>query len=188
MFLPSLTVNVATNNVAAAWTAFVGGTIFEVGSYLMILEALNRKHVVPFTQLILVNWKKVCFGDAVKGVFECTHLFHTRRGSSCAASAEEGNGDEKGKEKQQWIWFGTRWHELGFVACAIQLVGATVFWISTITGIPNVINMENIGLVDGIYWVPQVIGGSGFIISRFSPPFLSFWQWVLTGKQFDVYV
>lgn len=47
MFLPSLTVNVEANNVAAAWTAFVGGTIFEVGSYLMILEALNRKHVVP---------------------------------------------------------------------------------------------------------------------------------------------
>jgi hypothetical protein len=35
-----------------------------------------------------------------------------------------------------------------------------------VTGIPGVINMANIGLVDGIFWVPQVVGGCGFIISR----------------------
>jgi hypothetical protein len=49
----------------------------------------------------------------------------------------------------------------------IQLFAATVFWISTVTGIPNVIDMENVGLTDGIFWVPQVIGGSGFIIARY---------------------
>jgi hypothetical protein len=42
-----------------------------------------------------------------------------------------------------------------------------VFWISTVTGIPNVINQNNTALVDGIYWTPQVIGGSGFIIARY---------------------
>ena len=29
--------------------------------------------------------------------------------------------------------------------------------------------MNNVGLVDGIFWVPQVAGGSGFIISRYIP-------------------
>lgn len=29
---------------AAAWWAFVGGTMFELGSYLMVVEALNTGH------------------------------------------------------------------------------------------------------------------------------------------------
>ena len=45
VFLPSLNVT-ETNNVVTGWTAFVGGSIFEIGSYLMVLEALNRKHEV----------------------------------------------------------------------------------------------------------------------------------------------
>ena len=45
VFLPSLNVT-ETNSVVNGWTAFVGGSIFEVGSYLMVLEALNRKHEV----------------------------------------------------------------------------------------------------------------------------------------------
>jgi len=106
-------------------------------------------------------------------MFVCTHHFHTR-GKPCLTDSEaEGGGHEKAE--QEWIWFGTRWHELGFVACAIQLFGATVFWISTVTGIPNVINMENVGLVNGIFWVPQVIGGTGFIISRSSSPPTLLW-------------
>lgn len=32
---------------AAAW-AFVGGTLFEVGSYLMLVEALNTGHTALF--------------------------------------------------------------------------------------------------------------------------------------------
>jgi hypothetical protein len=70
---------------------------------------------------------------------------------------------------QQWIWYGARWHEIGFIGSSIQFVAATIFWISTFTGIPGVIDMNNIGLTDGIFWVPQVIGGIGFIISRYYP-------------------
>jgi hypothetical protein len=50
------------------------------------------------------------------------------------------------------------------------MFAASVFWISTITGIPGVIDMNNTGLTDGIFWVPQVIGGSGFIIARYRFP------------------
>ena len=50
VFLPSVNVG-QTNDVVIGWTAFVGGSIFEVGSYLMILEALNRKHVVRPTPI-----------------------------------------------------------------------------------------------------------------------------------------
>jgi hypothetical protein len=34
------------NLEAQGWTAFVGGSLFEIGGYLMVLEALNRKHEV----------------------------------------------------------------------------------------------------------------------------------------------
>jgi hypothetical protein len=78
--------------------------------------------------------------------FGCAHYFHCRQKT---ASTEEGMEGEKGE--QNWIWFGMRWHKLGIVACSIQLVGATVFWISTVTGIPDVINMDNVSLVDGIF-------------------------------------
>jgi len=75
--------------------------------------------------------------------------------------------EEGEKLPQKWIWWGTRWNEIGFLGSAIQFVAATIFWISTMTGIPGAINMNNVGLVDGIFWVPQVIGGCGFIISRY---------------------
>jgi len=45
VFLPSVNVMNVNNNVIG-WSGFVGGSIFEIGSYLMVLESLNRKQVV----------------------------------------------------------------------------------------------------------------------------------------------
>jgi hypothetical protein len=56
-------------------------------------------------------------------------------------------------------------HEIGFLACSFQLAGATVFWISGFTALPGILNHLSPHLEDGIYWTPQVIGGSGFIVS-----------------------
>jgi len=102
---------------------------------------------------------KVCFGDAVHGFYTmCTHGFHSREKHKQPEDADI--------ENQKWIWWGSRWQEIGFLASAIQMFAASVFWIATITGIPGVINMGNVGLTDGIFWVPQVVGGTGFIIAR----------------------
>jgi hypothetical protein len=38
----------AQHEVAAAWWAFAGGTLFELGSYLMVVEALNTGHETLF--------------------------------------------------------------------------------------------------------------------------------------------
>ena len=54
MFLPELNV-MRLNAAAVGWTAFVGGTLFEVGSCLMILESLNRRHEVCLFPSIEVN-------------------------------------------------------------------------------------------------------------------------------------
>ncbi|KAK4695349.1 hypothetical protein P7C71_g2393, partial [Lecanoromycetidae sp. Uapishka_2] len=71
-----------------------------------------------------------------------------------------------------WMWFPS-WQELkthylrelGFLASLAQFCGATIFWISGFTALPGINNKMSQGLLDGIYWVPQMVGGSGFIIS-----------------------
>jgi len=92
----------------------------------------------------------------------CTHRFHNRD--------KPKKHDDGDVEQQKWIWWGSRWQEIGFLASAIQLFAASVFWIATVTGIPGAINMENVGLTDGIYWAPQVIGGTGFVTARYQFP------------------
>lgn len=43
LFLPLL--DIGGDHVdAASWWAFVGGTLFELGSYLMLVESLNTGH------------------------------------------------------------------------------------------------------------------------------------------------
>jgi hypothetical protein len=56
-------------------------------------------------------------------------------------------------------------HELGFLASLVQFIGASIFWISGFTGLPGIINHMSQGLTDGIYWVPQMVGGFCFITS-----------------------
>jgi hypothetical protein len=56
-------------------------------------------------------------------------------------------------------------HELGFLASLVQLIGASVFWISGFTGLPGILNNMSENLTDGVYWVPQMVGGSCFVIS-----------------------
>ena len=47
------------------------------------------------------------------------------------------------------------------------MFGATVFWISGFTAIPEIqAQLEsNQAAVNGAFWVPQIVGGSGFIVS-----------------------
>lgn len=46
------------------------------------------------------------------------------------------------------------------------MFGATIFWISGFTALPSIYNaLTTIPALNGAYWAPQVIGGSGFIVS-----------------------
>ena len=76
-------------------------------------------------------------------------------------------------ENRSWVWFPSTQEfkshylrELGFLACLAQLTGASVFWISGFTALPGINNkLGSQGLLNGIYWAPQIVGGTGFIIS-----------------------
>ena len=84
----------------------------------------------------------------------------------------EPKDDPTSDSKRTWTWWPT-WYELhthyfreiGFLACAAQMFGATVFWISGFTALPGVNNKLSTPALNGAYWSPQVIGGAGFIAS-----------------------
>ncbi|KAH8088200.1 hypothetical protein HD553DRAFT_269127 [Filobasidium floriforme] len=146
----------------AAAQAFVGGVIFEVGSYLMVVEALNRG-------------QETGFGAAVVHLLQSGHPTPSRSRSSL--KDHDSNALEKSHTeligvhpgRKRFIWGKPLWRDLGYDAALIQLIAATVFLVSTITGLPGVIpgfpSSGNAAIVKVFFWTPQVVGGTGFIIS-----------------------
>ncbi|TAQ84994.1 hypothetical protein B7494_g6681 [Chlorociboria aeruginascens] len=162
-------------------TAFIGATIFEFGSVLLMIEAVNEN-------------RADCFGWALEEALEenglmrlkpdgCTHHHRNHRNLVGKGKAIEGKpsldstmapkDQPQSSSAKTWTWFPT-WHELtthyfkevGFLACLAQMFGATVFWISGFTALPPIYNaLTSNAALNGAYWAPQVIGGSGFIIS-----------------------
>ncbi|KAK5680291.1 hypothetical protein LTS10_007218 [Elasticomyces elasticus] len=161
-------------------TAFIGATIFEFGSVLLMLEAINEN-------------RTGCFGWALEQVYEerfeqgtprispadCYH-HHANKGNllgkAMSATTNEKTAPTDGTPPgdRSWVWWPS-WHEftthyihdLGFLACSAQMFGASVFWISGFTALPGIFDVieTNVPVLNGVYWVPQVVGGSGFIVS-----------------------
>ena len=171
-------------------TAFIGATVFELGSVLLMFEAVNEN-------------RAGCFGWALEQALEggrmrlrpskneCCH-HHTNRknfvgkgvmkkedAAPSSASSEASTNvhtdktvHEEAQSGRTWQWFPST-HELtthylrdiGFLACSAQMFGASVFWISGFTALPGINNVMSQGLLDGIYWTPQVVGGMGFVVS-----------------------
>ncbi|EXJ87817.1 hypothetical protein A1O1_04744 [Capronia coronata CBS 617.96] len=163
-------------------TAFIGAIVFfETGSILLIFEAVNADNTG-------------CFGWAVEQLIDeqhggkpklhltasrhnCRHHHQNRhnfvgKGANILTKSF-GLEEEKSVQKRQWQWFPS-WHdlrthyiyELGFLAGVAQLFGATVFGVSGITALPGINNhLTHQYALNGAYWIPQVIGGSGFIAS-----------------------
>ena len=174
--------------VGGGVTAFIGATVFEIGSVLLMFEAVNEN-------------KSGCFGWAVERLFEegssaekgpvlrirpdhqgCTHHHRNKKNfvgkpqpsSNSQSTPADGVNGEPQRSQKSWRWFPSaqelRTHylyDLGFLACSAQFTGATVFWISGFTALPGINNVISHGLLDGIYWTPQVVGGFFFMVSGF---------------------
>ncbi|KAH8795814.1 hypothetical protein F5882DRAFT_33925 [Hyaloscypha sp. PMI_1271] len=165
---------------AGGITAFIGATIFEFGSILLMIEAVNEN-------------RSDCFGWALEEVLEenglirltpdgCTHHHKNKKNLVGKGKAVEGKpslgvnmsrGRPASKSASTWTWFPS-WDELrthyfkevGFLACLAQMIGATIFWISGFTALPPIYDrLTTVAAQNGAYWAPQVIGGTGFIIS-----------------------
>ena len=171
-------------------TAFIGATIFEIGSVLLMFEAVNEN-------------RAGCFGWALEELYDehfggekgesgmvthvvarkdvCTHHHQNRknfvgkppqRALTKLSEHIDSPADTTPEGEKSWVWWPS-WneikthymHDLGFLACSSQMFGATVFWISGFTALPGIYTaLKTTAEVNGAYWVPQVIGGSGFVI------------------------
>jgi hypothetical protein len=175
--------------VGGGVTAFIGATVFEIGSIFLLLEAVNES-------------RESCFGWAVQQMVNgsnsqwlvapdkdaCRHHHLNKRnlvGKPSYAEAEASDTEDSAESqhrvspqpkeestKRSWVWFPT-WHdlrthylrEIGFLACLAQMFGASVFWISGFTALPGIYNHLEGASLKGAYYAPQIIGGSGFIVS-----------------------
>jgi len=165
---------------AGGITAFIGAVLFfEIGSILLMFEAVNENQAGCFGWAL----EKLIAEDSGRDTLHvraspehCTHHHRNRRnlvGSSAALNRpEEHPTNERKANSKAWQWYPT-WralrehylHELGFLASFSQFCGATVFSIAGFTALPGIINNMSQPLTDAIYWTPQIVGGSGFIIS-----------------------
>lgn len=194
-FLPDVAPSTEFNNeilVGGGVTAFIGATIFEVGSILLMLEAINENRSSCFgwaTRQLLSSHKhgetEYEKGDAFsdKGlelamVPDAQHCSHHHRnsknlvGSAQASSLDHMNVKTQHAREKSWSWWPSSYdlrthylHDLGFIACSWQLFGASIFWISGFTALPGINNKLSAAALNGAYWFPQVLGGFGFIVS-----------------------
>ncbi|OJD19441.1 hypothetical protein AJ78_00615 [Emergomyces pasteurianus Ep9510] len=169
---------------AGGVSAFVGATIFEVGSVFLLLEAINKHDTGCFGWALehVISEK----GESLLRVYpdprSCTHHHLNKKNLVGRGGQETPNSDNSSGELGQsrtdfprspdFKWFPTlrdlKTHyiyELGFLASFIQLLAATVFWIAGVTGLPGINNHLSENLADGVYRATQIIGGVGFIIS-----------------------
>lgn len=161
----------------SAWgggiSALVGATVFEVGSVFLMIEAVNEN-------------RSDCFGwaleETVDGVLDlrphhkCRHHHSSKRNLVTTSSLDD-HVDHPASKGPDWAsrtfcwwptWYELRTHyirELGFLACAAQMFGATIFWISGFTALLPIQDNISQAAIKGVYWVPQVVGGCGFCVS-----------------------
>ncbi|KAI9734685.1 MAG: hypothetical protein M1834_002287 [Cirrosporium novae-zelandiae] len=158
-------------------TAFFGATIFEVGSVLLIFEAVNENNEGCFgwaLEQILEgeNGSKI---GIIPGREQCEHHHSNNKnfvGKGIASSSTTPLPSSSESQIKTWQWFPSPhelrthyFHQLGFLASLSQLFGATIFWVSGFTALPHINKALPQDILNGIYWVPQIVGGSGFIVS-----------------------
>ncbi|KHO02098.1 uncharacterized protein MAM_01099 [Metarhizium album ARSEF 1941] len=162
-------------------TAFIGAIVFfEVGSILLVFEAINANNTGCFgwaVEQLLEQGNGTCKVKLVATRDDCRHHHQNKCNlvgkPKSSPSAVFSQISRSAEPARHWQWFPSRHdlrihylHELGFLAGLAQLFGATVFGISGITALPGVIDhLTPQWRLNAAYWIPQVIGGSGFIAS-----------------------
>ncbi len=154
----------------------------QIGSIVLVWDALNPEREVEFGKVLAHDSQKLISkalhrprrakslqrGRRRKGTDDAEGAGRDSSHSSSPADPEQGKADDTARHadgqehgsQQPWVWWGFRWRSMGYDACFLQLIGATVFWVSCITAPPGVLGSaedeSNYRLWDGAYWAPQV--------------------------------
>ncbi|WVQ87588.1 hypothetical protein IAS59_001314 [Cryptococcus gattii] len=149
---------------------------FTLGSAIWVInEALDRGREINFGTAIgqLLHHRRHTPHNAT---LDSSTLVNPSEERSYTASSTPPNSKQDLKTgivagAKGFIWWGKpMWHDMGYIAAIVQLFAATVFWVSTLTGLPGVIPGYASGggstaIIDVFFWTPQVVGGTGFIVS-----------------------
>lgn len=172
-------------------SSVLGTLIFLCGSWLAVLEALNlRKGVNVHVNVVEGSEVEMALStEFIKPVFTenqplSPHHRHTHASSqSSTVSIEPPESLSSGTTDQpqsapvligspSFICLPTSYqltttyaHDLYFFASIIQLVGAVIFPLATITSLPGVIDFSNTTLVALTNYLPAAIGGLLFLVS-----------------------
>lgn len=170
--------------VGGGVSGFIGATVFEIGSVLLLLEAVNANQTGCFGWALETELGKVEGSGSVTEVKpnkeDCAHHHANKKnlvGAGRHGLLRHSHGAAAGyvtslPEGKSFRWMPSLTelrthylHELGFLASLVQFMAATIFWIAGFTGLPGIIDHMSQNLTDGVYWVPQIVGGFGFILS-----------------------
>lgn len=150
---------------AIAYSGFAGGMLFWIGAYLAVVEALNEN-------------RNQFYGAALKRLehhIEKYKHFHARRLRKLRKRINASKSDEQkamawlvqeqqGDKGVSWRWIGYT-PSIGYWASIIQFIGATLFAIAVICGIPGVIGASQWQLQQTFIWTMQTVGSVFFIVS-----------------------
>lgn len=157
-------------------TGFIGATVFEIGSVLLLLEAINTDRSGCFGWAL----ERLVRGDGQKDIFRavpsksaCVHHHASKHGlvKKPLSMLDKSNMPDR-RGSMSWTWWpsegqlrGQLYKDLGFWASVIQFFAATIFWIAGFTGLPGILNNLSTSVENGVYWVPQVVASVGFVMS-----------------------
>ena len=117
------------------------------------------------------GWKSIHRRERPGSIYPGSKLPAPRRGGVDLGEAEEGESHEY----LQWRWWPT-WHalrhhhvyEIGYVACSIQLFGATLYTWCGLVSVPGISSKwESDTTFYGGYWFPEIFGSCCFLTASF---------------------
>lgn len=105
----------------------------------------------------------------------CSH-HHSNKRNLVGNSSKAGSPQDHPPPSSSWHWLPTPHslsshylHDLGFLAASTQLLAATIFWIAGFTALPpiqsSLSSHRSRALLNTTYWLPQIVGGAGFMLS-----------------------
>lgn len=160
---------------AGGVTSFIGGTLFQIGAILLMIEAVNENQTGCFgweLEQVLTKHESKAEAQGLRYQPKHDHCHHHHAVRKGLVSAPSGHKPSGTRTNRKWTWWPT-WHELrthyfrelGFLGSFAEFIGATIFWVNTILSLPGVYNQLSQGVLWGLYWLTYLVGGVLFIAS-----------------------
>lgn len=143
---------------AIGWSGFAGGTCFWIGAYLAVVESLNLNNNLLYGAEVERVFGKL--RDEIVKLKGLDNFEDERTAVYCHKDPTGATGDCR----SPWRWVGYS-NTIGFWASFIQFIGATMFEIAVICGIPGVIDADQWELQQTFIWTMQTVGSVAFILS-----------------------